>query len=197
MNQQQQTFFDLVKEARSCRRYDEAAGLAEGTMEWLVDCARLIPCARNQQALRYVAVTSPKARNAMITSLSWAAALKDWKGPKEGERPGGFLVICTPPSITPHMRMDLGIAGQTIQLAATYAGLASCMFVSFDPAKVKPIIDVEEPWETALVLAIGKPAETRCVAPVPPSGELTYWRDEKSVHHVPKYDLDQVFFGHK
>lgn len=197
MDERQKAFFRLVEEARSCRRFAEAEGLPEGTMEWLVDCVRIAPCAKNEQAMRYVAVTSPEARAAMRQSVGWASALTYWKGPEPGECPPGYLVVCGPQTLTPYMRTDLGIIGQTVQLAAASVGLAACMFMSFNPEKVQAITQLPAEWHTALVIAVGKPAEERRIAEVPASGRLEYWRDEKSVHHVPKLGFDQVFFGHK
>ena len=46
-------FRTLVAQARTCRRFEEARPLQMADLEWLVDCARLTPCARNAQQLRY------------------------------------------------------------------------------------------------------------------------------------------------
>lgn len=43
-----------------------------------------------------------------------------------------------------------------------------------------------------LVIAMGKPQETVVIDPVGPDGSITYWRDEDSVHHVPKRSLDEL-----
>ena len=43
-----------------------------------------------------------------------------------------------------------------------------------------------------LVVALGKPKETVVIDPVGSDGSITYWRDENSVHHVPKRSLDEL-----
>ena len=185
-------FLQLVKDARTCRRFDEYAGLPQGTLPWLVDCVRLSPCAKNQQALRFAAVSSPETREALFPALRWAGALPEWNGPEKGERPSGYLVMCAPKDAGPTVRIDIGIAGQTVQLAATSRGLASCMFLSFDPHVIAPIIDLPDDLAIVLVIALGKPVEVRRLAEVPANGCLNYWRDSEGVHYVPKRELKDI-----
>jgi hypothetical protein len=46
-----------------------------------------------------------------------------------------------------------------------------------------------------LVLALGKPKETVVLETVGPEGDVKYWRDEQSVHHVPKRRLEDIIVG--
>lgn len=190
-------FKTMITEARSCRRFAEQKAVSAEEFEWLVDCARLIPCARNQQALRYVVVNSKEGRDIMRQSLVWAGSLRDWDGPEEGECPAGYIVICVEEGAGKLVHIDTGIAGQTIQLAAQSRGLSACMFLSCDPAKVRALLDLPAPWTVGLVIAIGHAGEKRIIDDVPENGNLEYWRDEESTHHVPKLKLSQVFFGYK
>ena len=190
-------FLELVKQARTCRRFDESARLPEGCLEWLADCARLTPSGRNQQVLRYAAAESPEACAALFPALRWAGALKDWDGPAEGERPTGYLVLCAPKDAGPMARIDLGISAQTINLAANSRGLAACMFLSFDPDIAAKVIDLPDELSIMMVMAIGVPVETRRIAAVPANGCLSYWRDENMVHYVPKLTRADVLFCKK
>jgi len=54
-------FLALVEAARTCRRFDESRPLSEADLEWLVDCARLSPSARNAQELRFIIINAGKA----------------------------------------------------------------------------------------------------------------------------------------
>jgi hypothetical protein len=47
-------------------------------------------------------------------------------------------------------------------------------------------------YEILLVLALGKPKEKVVVDPVGSEGSIKYWRDDQSVHHVPKRSLDDL-----
>ena len=49
-------FKALAEAARTCRRFYEDQPLGMADLEWLVDCARLAPCAKNGQALRFMLV---------------------------------------------------------------------------------------------------------------------------------------------
>ena len=190
-------FHDLVEQARSCRRFDEAAPLPAGSLEWLVDCARITPSGRNQQVLRYALIESPEACAAFFPALRWAGSLKDWDGPAEGERPAGYLAICAPKDAGPLTRIDLGISAQTINLAANSIGLAACMFAAFDQALAARVIELPDELTVMLVMAIGVPVEERHVVPVPESGNLVYWRDANQVHYVPKLSLENLILCKK
>ena len=37
-------FLELVTGARTCRRFREAEGMPAGTLDWLIECARVTPC---------------------------------------------------------------------------------------------------------------------------------------------------------
>ncbi|MBO4300662.1 MAG: nitroreductase family protein, partial [Desulfovibrio sp.] len=89
-------FRQLVESARTCRRFHEDKPLCIGDLEWLVDCARMTPSARNAQVLRYILVGPGETCQELFTCTRWAAALKDWGGPFPGERPTGFVAIASP-----------------------------------------------------------------------------------------------------
>ena len=84
---------NLVERNRSYRRFHEDVAVDWGTLERLVDLARLSPSAANLQPLKYVLSCEP-ARNALIfPHLAWAGYLADWPGPSEGERPAAYVII--------------------------------------------------------------------------------------------------------
>ncbi|MDD6181346.1 MAG: nitroreductase family protein [Desulfovibrionaceae bacterium] len=185
-------FHALVNEARTCRRFVEDRPLGMGDLEWLIDCARLTPSARNAQVLRYIPVADAAMRERLFPLTCWAGALKDWGGPFPGERPTGFIAVLLPQDAGKLAWVDAGIACQTIQLAATSRGWGCCIIASFDHARVPELLNVPEGMVPALVLGLGVAREERAVAPLPPDGSLTYWRDAEGRHFVPKRPLDEV-----
>ena len=73
-------FLELVTGARTCRRFREAEGMPAGTLDWLIECARVTPCGGNAQALRFAVAESPEACAAVFPALKWAGMLTDWDG---------------------------------------------------------------------------------------------------------------------
>ena len=64
---------ELVRKNRSYRRFDESHAISRGTLEELVELARLSASAANKQPLKYILSCDP-ARNAAI--------LRRWPGPR-------------------------------------------------------------------------------------------------------------------
>lgn len=190
-----QDFHALVEAARSCRRFVEDRPLTMADLDWLVDCARLAPSARNAQALRFVLVTQGSVCDELFRLTRWAGALKDWGGPHPGERPTAFIAVLAPEKGGDLVAYDAGIACQTIQLAAATKGWGCCVIYSVDRAAAAPLLKVPEGMKLALVLGLGVVREERVVAPVPENGSLNYWRDERGVHHVPKLGLAELTAG--
>lgn len=179
---------DLVGKARSIRRFDEADPITEEALRALVDMARLSPCGGNAQPLRYRIVFKKEECDAVFPFLAWAAALKDWSGPSDGERPTGYVVILGEggPDI------NTGIAAQTIQLAAAEMGYGSCMLGSIQRDNIKATLRIPAPYSVKLVIALGKPVETVVIEEVSGGTNLNYYRTKDGVHHVPKLGLKDV-----
>lgn len=188
-------FEELVHAARTCRRFEQSQPLSRGDLEWLTDCARMSPCGRNAQELRFVLAHSPEACAEIFPQTKWAGALKDWDGPAEGERPTGYIAILMPKNANAIIHFDVGIAAQSMQLAAASKGWGCCMHASFNRARCPEILHAPEDMDIALLLAFGVEKEERRVASMPADGSFNYWRDEAGVHHVPKRALKDIILG--
>lgn len=181
-------FEELIRGARSFRRFHEGDRIPLDVLVKVVDLARLAPSAGNRQALRF-SVVSPAADCARLFQyLKWAGALKDWGGPAVGERPTGYILILGP-SAAGGPAIDIGIIAQTMQLGATALGYGACQLGAFKREDVDREMGVPEPWATHLVLALGRPAETVVLEELPADGNTNYWRTPDGVHHVPKRAL--------
>ena len=185
-------FHKLVLDARSCRRFDTTKPVSYDQLHALVDAARLVPCGKNAQPLRYAIVTSPEKNAAIYPNLLWAGALKDWDGPVEAERPTGYIAIGTDTAVSENPQVDLGIASQTIQLMATHMGLGCCILASIKVKDIHALVEFPENVKLLVVLALGYPTEVRDVVPVTEACGTTYYRTPDMVHHVPKHGMDTV-----
>ena len=186
------TVRDLLVRSRSFRRFREDRPIDDSLLRELVDLARLCPSAANRQPLKYLISCDPE-RNALIFGhLRWAAALKDWPGPAERERPAGYILILGDTRIARDFHCDHGIAAQSILLAAVERGLGGCIVGSIDREGLRHRLNIPGFLDILLVLALGTPGETVVLEDGRSPDDVPYWRDHQGVHHVPKRPLDQV-----
>ena len=183
---------DLVKQNRSYRGFDESVKIPRDTLLQLVDCARICPSAMNAQPLKYYLASTPEDVAKIQPLTIWARKLAALKLPREGHRPTAFILICCDKNIKNPATVgtDLGIAAQTIMLAATEMGLGGCMIESFDRPGIAAALQLPENLAPLLVLGLGKPDET--VVLTETDGDIGYYRDENDVHYVPKRKLDDI-----
>ena len=183
--------YDLVLKNRSYRRFYEDFTIDRETLMELVDLARLSPCGRNQQSLKFYLSTGEK-NDVIFESLSWAGYLIDWDGPIQGERPSAYIVVLDDLSIGKSINADAGIACQSMLLGAVEKGLGGCIFGSVDREKLASNLELPDNFEINLVVALGKPKEVIVIDDIGADGDFKYWRDDAQVHHVPKRTIEEL-----
>lgn len=188
-------FRSLVAHARTVRRFRESAPVSMETLEELVSTARLTPSAGNLQPLKYVLSNDPLTNARIFDCLGWAAYLKDWPGPAEGERPAAYIVVLGDTEISKKVEWDHGIAALALQLGAAEQGLGACILASVQRKKLATILALPEHLSILLVLALGEPAEDVVVEGLAADRSIKYYRDGEGVHHVPKRPLDELVFA--
>ncbi len=182
---------ELIARTRSYRRFDESHRIDYKILEGLIDLARLSPSGANRQPLKFVLFNSKRDCERLFPSLVWAAYLKDWDGPEAGERPSGYIIILGDKTISEGFGVDHGIAAQSIMLGVNEAGLGGCMFASIRREQLRNEFSIPEKYEILLVLALGKPIENVIIDEIN-DGDVRYWRDKNSNHHVPKRPLNEL-----
>ena len=190
--QKMEDFRELVAGARSYRRFDESKKMTMEELKSLVDLARMSPCGANKQYLKY-AVSCDESVNAKIfPAIGWAAALPDWDGPAEGERPTGYILMLRDKELQKNLTVDEGIAAQSIFLGARAMGYGGCMLMNIKRGELLDIFGLDpERYEVSMLIALGVPAEKVVMVPVT-GGKTTYYRDENQVHYVPKRSLEDI-----
>lgn len=184
---------DLVLANRSYRAFDESRPITAEVMRGLVDLARQTPSGMNRQPLRYRILTEQKDLDTVRTNCRFANSL-GLGLPPEGARPTGYIVIFVDREAKSpdHLALkDVGIAAQTILLAAAEQGFGGCMLASFQAERLSAELGVDPRYQPQLAIALGTPAEN-VVLHDTESEELHYWRDEQNTHHVPKRTLDSI-----
>lgn len=186
------TMEDLIKKNRSRRRFFEDERISTEFLRGLIGLARLCASAGNFQPLRYVISNGPDKNRLIFPHLKWAGYLKEWPGPKEGERPSAYILVLGDLNVTKNFGCDHGIAAQSILLGAVEAGLGGCMLSAIDRMGLAKALNIPDEYEILLAIALGKPREAVKIEDMGPDGDVKYWRDERGVHHVPKRSLDDL-----
>jgi len=186
---------DLVTKNRSYRRFQQDVPVSLETVRELVNLARLSASGANRQPLKYFLSTATETNRAIFPCLGWAGYLKDWDGPSEGERPAAYIVILGDRSIADSFFCDHGIAGQSILLGAAEKGMGGCFIGNVQRDRLRAVLKTPETMDILLVIALGVPAEKVVLEDVGPSGDIKYYRDEQSIHHVPKRKLQDLIIG--
>jgi nitroreductase len=186
---------DLILKNRSYRRFDSTVSVSEGLLRELVELARFSPSGANRQPLKFYLSARSERNRQIFPHLAWAAYLKDWPGPDQGERPMAYIVILGDHQISTSFGCDHGIAAQSILLGAVEKGLGGCMIGSIDRKGLQKALNLSDNLEILLVIALGKPLETVILESVGAGGDIKYWRDEQQRHHVPKRPLEELIIS--
>lgn len=185
---------ELLLKNRSYRRFFQEEKITTQELLAIVESTRYAPSPANKQPLQFILVNRDEYNNMLFPHLNWAAYLKDWQGPEEGERPAAYLVMLGDRSMSPFIDWDYGIALQTILLSAVEMGYGGCAIASFNKEKVRELFNIGETFEIPGVIALGKPKESVVIDDAK-DGDIKYWRDEEQVHHVPKRVLGDLIYG--
>jgi nitroreductase len=183
---------DIVIRNRSYRRFYQDHIVTKDELKACVDLARLSASAANMQPLKFFISADVQTNSSIFPHLAWAAYLKDWPGPSEGERPSAYIIILGDKQITTNFWCNHGIAAQSILLGAAEKGLGGCMIAAFNSKRLAEALSIPEHYEILLVIALGRPKEEVRIEAVGPGGDIRYWRDENGVHHVPKRSLEDI-----
>jgi len=186
---------ELIKKNRSYRRFHQEVSIDRKTLLDLVNLARLSASAGNKQPLKYFLSWEPEKNGLIFDTLAWAAYLKDWPGPEEGERPAAYIVVLNDTRIaSPYVNVDVGIASQSILLGATNLGLGGCILAAVNRDKLKKSLDIPGEYEVMVVIALGKPKEISVIETIR-DDDVKYWRDDEGVHYVPKRSLEEIILN--
>ncbi len=186
---------DLVLANRSYRRFQQNAPVSRETLRELVDLARCSASGVNRQPLKYILSNEPEKNAKIFATLAWAQLLKDWGGPKEGEKPAAYIILLGDKQISQAFGIDPGIAAQSITLGAMEKGIGGCMLGNIKKDVLRKSLAIPERYDILLVIALGKPGEKVVMETVGPDGDTAYWHDANDAHHVPKRKLDEIILG--
>ncbi len=173
---------DAIENRRSIKHFEPKHRMSDAEVEQLMHSAILSPTSFNMQNWRFVAVRD-EAKRQEIQAAAWGQSqvseaslllllCADLKAhDKSPERYWANAPQETQNALVPmitkfyqgneQLQRDeamrsIGIASQTIMLAAKAMGYDSCPMIGFDPSKVAQIINLPQDHEVGLMLTIGK-----------------------------------------
>ena len=163
---------EAIEKRYSVRSYEDKE-VEDEKLAALLEAARLAPSASNRQEWRFVVVTKPETRQAMMEAANNQAFV--------GQAPvviaccaetDGHLMSCGHKCFL----IDVAIAIDHITLAAVELGLGTCWIGAFDQPKVKEILGIPKEVEVVELLALGYPADQ--------------WREKRrlAIEEIVKYE---------
>lgn len=191
-------FKDLVKANRTVRGFDRSRKVKIGELREMIDCARLSASSVNMQPLKYYIANSKEEAEKLNELTKLGAMLPELHLPFKGTEPPAYILICQDLDISDHETMflkDVGIAAQSMSLAATEMGLSCCMIGNFSNVKLHEALDLPANCRVQLVLAVGKAAEEVRLTEMKEGDRTEYYRDENGTHFVPKRRLEDIIIG--
>jgi len=148
------TILEAIRKRYSCRAYQDRP-VEQEKLDQIFEAARLAPSAKNMQDWRFVVVTDKEKRYQLAKAANNQMFLKN---------AGAIIVACSNSdyvmrcgqSIGP---IDVAIALEHICLQAADLGLATCWIGSFEPEKVRAILDIPNDITVIELMALGYPAD--------------------------------------
>ena len=190
------TVYETIISRRSIRRYDQNRPIPYEILQKCADAGRLAPSARNLQPLEYVVVDAPDQLAEVFETIQWGGFALEGKV-EEGKRATAYIAIVVNKEIrNERYDHDVGIAAENIVLTAVETGLGTCMFTSVQWDKLREILSIPDKHDPVLVISMGYPDEAP-VAEDRDTGEMTYFKDEAGVLHIPKRKLEDVMHRNK
>ena len=184
---------DLVMANRSYRCYDQSHEIKEDILLDFINTVRITNSASNRQSLMYKIICKQPHLDELFAITKWGALYKNYSGPKKGEQPTGYIIICSDKTKRPAaVDVDTGIAAGLITLCAAEAGLGTCMIMNFSKDACSKLFSFPENITPVLVIAFGKPDDNIKIDEIDKNASTDYYRDEHGIHHVPKRKLADV-----
>ncbi len=156
-------FMELVQKRESCRAYKDIPVEREKLVN-CIEAARLCPSACNSQPWGFIAIDDIKTAKE-ISPLLQDAVLQI----NRFTRNCNAYIIIAEESANLSSKLggkfkdqefaqtDIGIAAQTICLAATEQGLGTCIMGWFEEKKLKSLLKIPRGKRIRLIIAIGYP----------------------------------------
>jgi nitroreductase len=158
---------DLIKNRKSCRKFDPARPVGLELIEKCLEAARLAPSACNSQPWTFVVVTDENIRRDICDKALCTGLYKMNAFCREApvlvaivsEKMRFWAAAGSQARDTRYYLIDIGIAGEHFALQAEELGLSTCWLGWFDEKAVKEALGVPQGKRIDVMLALGYAAE--------------------------------------
>jgi len=187
--------YDIAVTRRSVRRFKDKPVPYE-VLEKCLDAGRLAPCGRNHQVCEYVVIDDAEVLPGIFENIGGSVKMSPEKGgPRPEQAPKAYIIVLINKEWEEENRRritlyDVGMAAENIILVAYEQGLGACPILMFNESNIKPILNIPDTHDIALVIAMGYPDEFP-VAEVA-TDSVDGWLDDKLVRHIPKRRLEDI-----
>lgn len=188
--------YEIAVTRRSIRRFKDKPVPYE-VLEKCLEAGRLAPSGRNQQVCEYIAINDAEVLPGIFENIGGSVKMPPEKGgPRPVQVPKAYIIILINKAWEGDANRrrisfyDVGIAAENIILVAYEQGLGACPILMFNESNLKPVLNIPDTHDIALVIAMGYPDEVS-VAEVA-TDSVTGWVDDKLVRHVPKRRLEDI-----
>ena len=183
-------FRELLEKRRTVRLFEQRP-VADEVLASLVDAARVASCSSNKQRLRYTVVREPEMVLKVLVHTRWAGLVQPHRTPVPGvTSPAAFIVVTTTENeLSESLCADAGAALQSIEFAATDAGLGCCWFGAINRKEIRDLLSC---GPIVYLAAVGYPAESPRRVDIPITESCAYYLDENGTLTVPKIKLEDI-----
>jgi len=184
------TLDTLLIKNRSTRGYKNSFLVSEEVLKKIIGVNTKIASAKNAQTLRFKIVTKETGAETVLKNIKLGGMLPQLNLPLKGTEPNAFIIVCPNAQESKYIDIDLGISLQSMLLKAVEIGLNGIIICAFDKDAIKEAFNLE--YNPLAILAIGKSAEKFRLEEISKDQSKKYYRDENSVHIVPKVKLEDL-----
>lgn len=149
--------FQVFRDRRSIRKYKDTP-VERDKIEQILDAARLAPSWKNMQCWRFMVLTEPAGKEAVLSAFA-----DDNPGKKAILQAPVTVVVCADPHESDfsheieYFIADAAIAFEHLCLAAHAVGLGTCWMGLFDETKMKAGLGIPDTMRIVGVTPLGYP----------------------------------------
>ncbi len=167
--------FQVFRDRRSIRKYKDTPVERE-KIEQILNAARLAPSWKNMQCWRFLVLTDPARKAAVLSAFA-----DDNPGKKAIAQAPVTVVVCANPLESDfsheieYFIADAAIAFEHICLAAHAVGLGTCWMGLFDETEMKAGLGIPETMRIVGVTPLGYPDQEPKPRPRKELGEIVFF----------------------